>query len=706
MSRHRSKVVGSKVAGIAAFLAVTSAATPLPAAHADLDDMMDVLFTPFVTTEGGLDGDALLDTTAWDTFLSSAHWDAAFAALAEPSPALAFDLYTGLHDIAEKWIDSDLGIQVNGAINTLFGSTVIGNGADGTEDNPDGGNGGWLFGDGGAGWNSTTDGVAGGHGGSAVGLFGNGGAGGDGGAGAVGGDGGAAGWLWGNGGNGGDAGDGATLAGLPALGGVGGVAGLLYGTHGEVGHYGALPGGITGTVAPPVEVSNGWLTNSDGQVVMWHGLNQVYKVAPYEPSAGGFSDDDAAFLAANGFNAVRLGVIWAGVEPEPGVIDYGYLASLQQTVQMLANHNIVAILDMHQDLYSGSLGGDGAPDWAVLTGGLPNVEAGFPGSYFVSPAQNHAWDAFWANSNGPDEIGLQNHYALMWQAVANYFKGEPNVAGYEIMNEPWAGTQTLGSLLGNPYFDAQQLTPFYNQITEAIRSVDPNKTVFFGPTTLEASLPVPNHLGTVDDDNTVFSFHHYCMVNALFPTLSFGCDWNADVSFGFAMDYAQEHNIPALLSEFGATNNIPAINAGMNAANQHLIGWTEWAYTGGDITSTSPNDQALVYDLTKPPDGDNVNWDKLDALSQPYPQVISGIPTSWSFSGGVFSFSYSTDQADGSGAFAAGSQTTISVPTSQYPNGYSVNVTGGHVSSGPNASQLIITSDSGASTIKVTVTAA
>ncbi|MFL0177997.1 cellulase family glycosylhydrolase [Mycobacterium sp. SMC-15] len=703
MSRHRSKVVGSKVVGIAAFLAIAPTA---PTAHADFDDMMDVLFTPFVTTEGALDGDALFDTTAWDTFLSSAHWDAAFAALSEPSPALAFDLYTGLHDIAEKWIESDLGIQVNGAINTLFGSTVIGNGADGTEDNPDGGDGGWLFGDGGAGWNSTTDGVAGGHGGSAVGLFGNGGAGGDGGAGAVGGDGGAAGWLWGNGGHGGDAGDGATLAGLPALGGVGGVAGLLYGTHGEVGHYGALPGGITGTVAPPVEVSNGWLTNSDGQVVMWHGLNQVYKVAPYEPSAGGFSDDDAAFLAANGFNAVRLGVIWAGVEPEPGVIDYGYLASLQQTVQMLANHNIVAILDMHQDLYSGSLGGDGAPDWAVLTGGLPNVEAGFPGSYFVSPAQNHAWDAFWANSNGPDEIGLQNHYALMWQAVANYFKGEPNVAGYEIMNEPWAGTQTLGSLLGNPYFDAQQLTPFYNQITEAIRSVDPNKTVFFGPTTLEASLPVPNHLGTVDDDNTVFSFHHYCMVNALFPTLSFGCDWNADVSFGFAMDYAQEHNIPALLSEFGATNNIPAINAGMNAANQHLIGWTEWAYTGGDITSTSPNDQALVYDLTKPPDGDNVNWDKLDALSQPYPQVISGIPTSWSFSGGVFSFSYSTDQADGSGAFAAGSQTTISVPTSQYPNGYSVNVTGGHVTSGPNASQLIITSDSGASTIKVTVTAA
>lgn len=130
MSRRRSRVVGSRVVGVAAFLAVASAAAP---AHADIDDMMDLLFTPFATTDGALDGQALFDATAWDSFLSTAHWDAAFAALAEPAdPGLAvgFDFYTGLHDLAEKWIDSELGTQVNGAINTLLGSTVIGNGAE------------------------------------------------------------------------------------------------------------------------------------------------------------------------------------------------------------------------------------------------------------------------------------------------------------------------------------------------------------------------------------------------------------------------------------------------------------------------------------------------------------------------------------------------------------------------------------------------
>ncbi|MGV0624768.1 cellulase family glycosylhydrolase [Mycolicibacter minnesotensis] len=703
MSRHRSKVVGSKVAGLAAFMAIAPMAAMAPSAQADVDDMMDVLFSPFVTDSGALDGQALFDATAWDTFLSSANWNSAFAALTEPGSAVGFDIYAGLQDAAQGWINSELGGYVNGFINHVFGSTVIGNGADGTEANPDGAAGGWLFGNGGAGWSSTTDGVAGGSGGAAVGILGTGGDGGAGGAGAVGGDGGAGGWLIGDGGNGGDAGDGATLAGLPALGGVGGVAGLISGTHGAVGQFGALPGGITGTVAAPVEVNNGWLTNSDGQVVLLRGLNQVYKIPPYAPSADGFGEDDAAFLAANGFNVVRLGVIWAGVQPEPGVIDYDYLASIEETVEILARHKILVVLDMHQDLYSEAFGGEGAPDWANITGGLPHFGVGFPGTYPVSPAQNFAWDSFWANAKAPDGIGLQNHYGLMWQAVANYFKGNENVAGYEIMNEPWAGSQALGSILGNPYFDAQQLTPFYDQITAAIRSVDPNKTVFFEPNTLFGSLPVPTHMGAVNDDNSVFSFHHYCVTTSLIPGSSFGCDWNADIVFGYANDYMEANNVPGWLSEFGATNNLGAIDASLVASNQNLLGWAAWAYTGKDITSASPEDQALVYDTNLPPIGDNVNWGKLDLLAQPYPQLISGTPTEVSFGNGVFNFSYSTEQAGGSGTFGAGSETTIAVPANHYPQGYIVNVTGGTVTSAANAPLLTIESDGTAATITVQV---
>ncbi|WP_141767787.1 PE family protein, partial [Mycobacterium tuberculosis] len=118
--------------------------------------------------------------------------------------------------------------QVLGLINAptqaLLGRPLIGNGADGTAANPNGGAGGLLYGNGGNGFSQTTAGLTGGTGGSA-GLIGNGGNGGAGGAGANGGAGGNGGWLYGSGGNGGAGGAGpAGAIGAPGVaGGAGGA---------------------------------------------------------------------------------------------------------------------------------------------------------------------------------------------------------------------------------------------------------------------------------------------------------------------------------------------------------------------------------------------------------------------------------------------------------------------------------------------------
>ncbi len=486
---------------------------------------------------------------------------------------------------------------------------------------------------------------------------------------------------------------------MPALGGAGGNGSAL-GSHGAVGHYGTLAG------APPsghsaVETAGTWLTDDTGRVVMLHGTNQVYKVPPFEPSAGGFGDDDAAFLAANGFNVVRLGVIWAGVEPEPGVFNQAYLESIERTVQTLADHGIFSVLDMHQDLYSSAFGGEGAPEWAVQTGGLPNPEVGFPYSYFLNPAQNHAWDAFWLNAHGPNGLGLQNHYARAWEYVANYFKDNPDVAGYEIMNEPWAGSRWLATLFGNPFFDGQQLTPFYNQVDSAIRAVDPTTPVLFQPN-FGFGLGLPTHLGTVDDPHSVFAFHDYCIQTQV-ADLSFGCLPQLLATADQAVAYAESHHIPTLMTEF-ASNNLGTVAATLQAADQDRLGWMQWAYTGQhDITTLDPNTEALVFDPGKPPTGDNVDSAKLAVLAEPYPQVVGGTPDSWSFDNGTFTFSYSTERADGEGSFPGGTQTTISVPTVEYPNGYQVTVEGGHVVSAPNAALLTVASNGDAPIVNVVV---
>jgi endoglycosylceramidase len=113
-----------------------------------------------------------------------------------------------------------------------------------------------------------------------------------------------------------------------------------------------------------------------------------------------------------------------------------------------------------------------------------------------------------------------------------------------------------------------------------------------------------------------------------------------------------------------------------------------------------------VYNPELPPVGANVNTANLATLAEPYPQVISGTPNSWSFDNGTFQFSYSTDKVDGLGSFPTGSQTTISVPSVEFPNGYQVSVTGGEVVSAPNAPELVIASDAGANTVNVVVSPA
>jgi endoglycosylceramidase len=599
--------------------------------------------------------------------------------------------YDPVHSAIEGWMHSDFGQQVDGLINQLFGSTVIGDGADGTADDPDGGAGGWLLGDGGDGY-AGADGAAGGAGGAA-GWFGNGGDGGDGGAGAAGGDGGDGGSLFGIGGDGGSAGDGDTSDGLPALGGAGGLGGDWFGSHGAVGDFGTLDGALPSGHSD-LTTTGTWITDDDGRVVMLHGLNQVYKVPPFEPSAGGFDEKDAALLSDSGFNVVRLGVIWAGVEPQPGVFGADYLASIEKTVDILHNHGIYVILDMHQDGYSSVFAGEGAPEWATETGGLPNPELGFPLNVFFNPAGNHAWDAFWSNADAPDGVGLANHYAQMWEYVADYFSDNSDVVGYEIMNEPWAGSSGLG-----PHFDAGVLTPFYDQAASAIRAVDPNTPVLFEPDLISGN-GLPIGLGAVDDPHAIFAFHNYA--DKFLPGFGLG-----ELSADNAVAYANSHNIPALITEFGSTNDLANISDTMQIADQHQIGWTEWEYTDqNDITTTGGGHGWLVHDPSKPPIGDNVDTDKLATLAQPYPQVVAGTPGAWSFDDGVFEFSYTTEMVDGSGSFGAGQETTISVPAIEYPNGYHVDVTGGHVVSAANAPELVIASDPGASSVNVTVNAA
>jgi endoglycosylceramidase len=461
----------------------------------------------------------------------------------------------------------------------------------------------------------------------------------------------------------------------------------------------AIPASAQAGPALPLAHAGRWITDAHGRVVVLHGTNMVYKLAPYYPAAAGFDAKDAAFLRSIGLNAVRVGVIWKALEPQPGVYDDAYLEQIEQTVALLAKRGIVSLLDFHQDMYNEKYQGEGFPDWAVQDDGLPNEpKAGFPNNYFVNPALQRAFDNFWANKPGPGGIGLQDRYAAAWAHVAQRFAANRNVLGYEILNEPFMGSewQTCANTEGCPLFD-QKLDAFNHKVNEAIRAIDQRTLVWYEPNPA-FNFGANTHVTSLGP-RSGFAFHDYCLANE-----AEGCP-TQEITMTNADKYVAGSGDALLLDEWGATSGPTDLHKMVALADQHMVPWMEWAFCLCGDPTTAGQDQGMIQEASKPPSGENLNASTVEALVEPYPQLISGTPLSWGFNreSATFSFRYSTQSADGSRSFRAGSVTQIATPKLSYPSGYGVQVSGGKAVSKPGARLLNIRSCPGANEVAVTV---
>jgi endoglycosylceramidase len=462
----------------------------------------------------------------------------------------------------------------------------------------------------------------------------------------------------------------------------------------------------------PLGHAGRWITGADGRVAVLHGLNMVFKRPPYAPDAVGFGDDDAAFLAQEGFDTVRLGVIYEAVEPRPGVYDDAYLARIQQTVDVLGRHGIAVLLDFHQDLFSERFQGEGFPEWAIQDDGLPaQPQAGFPANYLVMPALQRSFDHFWQNDPGPGGVGLQDRYAAAWRHVAERFHANPAVLGYDLLNEPWPGStwQQCATPPGCPVFDAL-MSQFVKRTATAIRQADPSKIVWYEPNVLFNN-GADTNLADTGDANAGMSFHVYCLVanEGGASGYSEACRQSDSLVLSNAEKRSDATGDALLLTEWGATDDRESLLGVLDLADRSMMSWQEWHYCGcNDPTTTGSGDkQAIVLDPSKPPAGDNLKASTLDAIVRPYPRAVAGTPEGWSFDPArhTFTATWSTKRAAGGGSFGPDALTEIALPKRQYPHGYAPDVRGGAIRSAPGATELRVSACPGAARVSVAVAA-
>jgi endoglycosylceramidase len=360
-----------------------------------------------------------------------------------------------------------------------------------------------------------------------------------------------------------------------------------------------------------VAVSGTQFIDPAGKPLILHGVNVVNK-NKNEGYIGNLGQSDFEAIRRWGMNCVRLGILWDGLEPEPGRIDEAYLERVVGLVTAAKAEGLYVLLDMHQDLY-GVKFSDGAPVWATLDEGKPHTPgAVWSDAYYSSEAVQTALDHFWANSPGPDDAGLQDHYARVWQRVAKRFASEPAVVGYDLMNEPFPGKdgrrareagiaalvkllakregararapEKLGEMFAAPEarkqvtawlgdltlftamvdaagpvmqdFERTRLMPMYTRVTRAIREVD-TRHILFLESAMSSNVGIPSVIEPLTDEQgnrdprQAYAPHAYDLVTDT-DSIDLHSNQRVDLILRRHAEAAERLRMPVLIGEWGA----------------------------------------------------------------------------------------------------------------------------------------------------------
>lgn len=397
--------------------------------------------------------------------------------------------------------------------------------------------------------------------------------------------------------------------------------------------------------SPYLHTAGSWMMDGRNRVVILRGPEVINTGPPY---ISYHLEEDYDRLVEWGFNSIRLGTDWAAIEPEPGVYDEEYLALLDERIGWCRERGIQAVLEMHQDLYSGKYSGNGAPAWACLDHDIPYTPLSPWFVNYLQPAVFTAFNSFWKN-----EEGIQDHFIAMWTHLAERYAEETGLAGFDLFNEPYFGT-----FLPLLRFDRQCLQPFYRKLITAMQTADANHLYFFEPAgAVGAGLPF--HMGPMNLPNAVYAPHAYSALANVFHVYYGNVLSIAWIVKGAARE-AKQMEVPFWMGEW-ALFEAETLNAEQymlditRLLDEEMASWGYWIY--------NKDDNVGLLDL----DGNEREW-VLNAVSRTYPQRICGYPESFGFDPETSHFAMNWKENP-----EASGPTVIYIPQPRhYPDGFTV----------------------------------
>lgn len=287
-----------------------------------------------------------------------------------------------------------------------------------------------------------------------------------------------------------------------------------------------------------------------------------------------------------GFNLIRVPVWYGQFYNLNNISNSGWrpdaFNELDWVVSNAAQRGIYTIIDMH-----GVVGGQSKSDDTGRAG------------------QNQ----YWTNSND------QGNTAWMWWQIASHYNGNPNVAGYDLINEPMGAPNT------------QAVWTAYNNLYNSVRSADPNHMIIMEGTFGHwnwSMLPPPSQYGWT---NVMYEMHSYC----------WGCsasqiEASADAQVNDFNSHAY-YNVPGYIGEFNDFGNGANVwQYSVNAFNNAGLSWSPWTYKA---THGLTPDSWGFYDPFYWPTTPNISSDSASTIQNDWAQWATTVSFSFNNTLGI-----------------------------------------------------------------------
>ncbi len=173
-------------------------------------------------------------------------------------------------------------------------------------------------------------------------------------------------------------------------------------------------------------------------------------------------------------------------------------------------------------------------------------------------------------------------FSEIWKKIADRYKNEPTVLGYDLLNEP------IATYFTNKEEINKLMVPVYKRGIEAIRSVDPNHIILLGGAQWNSNFSMFDEKAI--DSNMLYTCHRYW------------CDTLQSNLQDF-IDFRNKVNLPLYMGETGE-NTDEWVGGFRRLMERNNMGWHFWPFKKLEKTS------CMVH--TKKP----ANWDLIVEYTQ------------------------------------------------------------------------------------------